>query len=135
MRILAAYFGLAVAALAVACSSDTSTAEPARTSTPANAATAAASASPAADGNTVTVAQFKYAPARLEVTKGTTVTWKNQDAILHTVTEGTPAARGQAFDGQLADSGTSFQYRFEQAGTFAFFCDRHQFMTGEVVVR
>lgn len=81
-------------------------------------ATPVVSANPA--GNAMAVQQFTFMPARLQVKSGTTVTWTNRDQILHTVTAGTPDARGTAFDGQLTDAGVTFSQRFDQAGTYAF---------------
>jgi plastocyanin len=81
------------------------------------------------------VAGFLFKPELVEVTAGTTVTWENTDQILHTATAGTPDAPSGAFDGPLDGAGSSFSHTFEEAGTFAFFCERHPHMRGEVVVR
>jgi plastocyanin len=89
---------------------------------------------PAAGEAVVQVAQFKFAPEQLEVTAGTTVRWDNSDEILHTATSGTPDATTADFDGQMSGAGTSFSFTFETPGTYAYFCSRHVFMTGEVVV-
>lgn len=101
------------------------------TSSAANSPTAAAK--PAA--NSVQITMFKFAPASIEVARGTTVNWTNQDQILHTVSAGTPAKKSGQFDQRMPDVGAKFSYEFKDAGTFPFFCDIHQFMTGEVVVR
>lgn len=84
--------------------------------------------------STVQVAQFKFAPAQLEVAAGTTVRWDNSDEILHTATSGAPDAATPDFDGQMSGAGTNFSFTFETPGTYAYFCSRHVFMTGEVVV-
>lgn len=105
----------------------------AATSTPSAATTPAATAKPAA--NTMQITMFKFAPASIEVARGTTVNWTNQDQILHTVSAGTPAKKSGQFDQRMPDVGAKFSYEFKDAGTFPFFCDIHQFMTGEVVVR
>lgn len=105
----------------------------AATSTPSAATTPATTAKPAA--NTVQITMFKFAPASIEVARGTTVNWTNQDQILHTVSAGTPAKKSGQFDQRMPDVGAKFSYEFKEAGTFPFFCDIHQFMTGEVVVR
>jgi plastocyanin len=35
-----------------------------------------------------------YVPSEITVSSGTTVTWTNDDATIHTVTEGTPGGAG-----------------------------------------
>ncbi len=86
-------------------------------------------------GSVVLASGFLFKPALLEVTAGTTVTWENTDQILHTATAGTPDAPTGAFDGPLDGAGSSFSHTFEEAGRFAFFCERHPHMRGEVLVR
>ncbi len=67
---------------------------------------------------------------------GTTVTWTNQDQILHTATSGaTPGTADGKFDGPMDGVGKSFTFTFDQSGTYAYFCNRHNSMTGTVVVQ
>src|SRR5258708_18144509 len=99
--------------------------------------TAASAAAPvAAAAGDVTVQGFKFAPQSLEVKVGTTVTWTNKDSTVHTVTSGTPSAKDGKFDGEVQPGGGTFTFTFAQAGTFAFFCQRHPTsMSGTVVVK
>ncbi len=74
--------------------------------------------------------------SNLEVSAGTTVTWTNQSSANHTVTSGT---RGEDDEGELFDSGSiapggTFSYTFEDAGSYAYFCDFHPGMSAEVTV-
>ena len=93
-------------------------------------------ASPAAAGSDVTAQDRKFAPTSLEVKVGTKVTWTNKDNTVHTVTSGTPSAKDGKFDGELQTNGGTFAFTFAQAGTFAFFCQRHPTtMTGTIVVK
>lgn len=82
----------------------------------------------------IAVAQFKYTPARLEIAAGGTVRWLNSDEILHTATAGAPGQLSGAFDGEMPGAGTAFQFTFSEPGSYTYFCSRHDFMTGEVVV-
>lgn len=50
------------------------------------------------------------------------------------VTSGAPDERTGLFDSGEFDTGQTFSFTFPDAGTYAFFCDRHEFMRGEVVV-
>jgi plastocyanin len=84
----------------------------------------------------VTVRQFQFMPAELVVEAGTTVTWANQDQILHTATSGaTPGQADGTFDGPMDGAGKSFSFTFEKPGTYPYFCSRHNSMVGKVIVR
>ena len=77
---------------------------------------------------------FQFAPDTLHVSVGTTVRWMNQDEIEHTVTAGSPSQRDAAFNATLAKKGATAERTFDKAGTFTYFCDRHQFMRGTITV-
>ena len=98
-------------------------------------------------GASVTIEGIAYSPAEIEVTAGTTVTWTNDDDVLHTVTSGRQAEQGVpgvsdgkdprpdgTFDGQLDGESTTFEFTFDEPGTYAYYCDIHVGMVGEVVV-
>jgi plastocyanin len=77
-----------------------------------------------------------YDPPTLTVPAGTTVTWKNADSTLHTVTSGS-AETGEGtgvFDSGYLTAGKTFQHTFSNAGTFDYHCILHPFMKGQVVV-
>lgn len=90
---------------------------------------------PAAAGSAVAVKQFQFMPGELAVKAGTTVTWTNEDDILHTATSGaTPGTSDGQFDGPMDGRGKSFSHTFSQPGRYPYFCNRHTSMTGTVVV-
>ena len=78
---------------------------------------------------TVTMPGKLYDPDRLDVLVGTTVTWKNDDAINHTVT-----ADGDAFSSGYVPPGGAFTFTFAKQGRYPFHCTIHKFMKGEVDV-
>lgn len=82
----------------------------------------------------VTIKGFIFKPSPLPVKAGTRVTWTNEDQIQHTVTSGAPGSKDGKFDGTLDGAGKTFTFTFDTPGTYAYFCDRHNSMTGEVVV-
>jgi plastocyanin len=88
----------------------------------------------------VTVEDFAYSPARLEVPAGSTITWTNADGFAHTVTSGAPGAPDGAFDGPLGRpdqhdaAGTTVSATLDEPGTYPYFCDLHPSMTGTIVV-
>lgn len=89
----------------------------------------------ASEATSVKVALFRFQPATLQVPAGTTVTWRNDDAILHTVTAGDPGQPTGDFDEQLADKGATASVTFDKPGTFKYFCARHpEAMRAEVTV-
>ena len=75
-----------------------------------------------------------YLPYNLEVAAGTTVTWANDDTAAHTVTSGTVGDLTGLFDSGLVTSGATFEYVFEEAGTYDYYCIVHPWMTGIVTV-
>lgn len=77
---------------------------------------------------------FRVTPDTVRVDAGTTVRWVNRDQVLHTVTGGTPQepiARSRLV---MPRVGTSVGRTFKVPGTYRYFCDRHPFMTGTVIV-
>jgi plastocyanin len=95
---------------------------------------AAAVAYPAASARAaemeVKIDNFTFAPQRLVVKAGTTVTWINDDDIPHTV-----VAQNQAFRSKVLDTGDRFSFTFAKAGQFSYFCSLHPHMTGRVIVK
>jgi amicyanin len=88
------------------------------------------STSDASTTNTVTIADYEYAPKNITVKKGTTVTWTNQDSVAHTVT----AKAGSGPDSSLLAKGQSYSYTFNNVGSFDYYCKPHPYMTGTVTV-
>jgi plastocyanin len=80
-------------------------------------------------GAAVTVDNFAFTPASLNVKAGQQVTWTNkQQGVTHTVT-----ADGGAFDHQLPSAAT-FSFTFAKAGSFPYHCTIHSSMHGTIVV-
>lgn len=92
----------------------------------------ATSAAPAKTAN-VTIKGFAFSPATLTVSKGTKVTFDNQDSATHTVTSGASRTTDGKFDTQVS-GGTQTEITFDTAGTFAYFCKLHSSMVATVVV-
>jgi plastocyanin len=77
----------------------------------------------------VGIANFAFAPASLSVRLGTRVTFTNRDGATHTVT----ADNGLFNSGNLA-SNQSYSFTFMGAGSFAYHCRIHPYMTGTITV-
>lgn len=77
-----------------------------------------------------TIVDFGFRPASLSVARGTVVTWRNSGQAQHTVTSNTGA-----FASAALSTGASFSFTFRIAGTYAYHCAIHPFMTATIVVR
>jgi len=76
-----------------------------------------------------------FVPYSLQVRVGDTVIWNNVDTAAHTVTSGNISdGVDGVFDSSLFMSGTTFEFTFDEAGEYPYFCMVHPWMTGEVVV-
>jgi plastocyanin len=107
-------------------SSDSSPAAPAAT-TP---APAAGGSAPAAGGSTVEIKDFTFAPAKLTVSAGTSVSWKFDDSTQHTVT-----ADDNSFMSAAMGDGQTYMHTFDTKGTLTYHCSIHPFMKGSVEVQ
>ncbi len=83
---------------------------------------------------TADIIQFGFEPGALQVVPGTTVTWTNHDAIVHSITSGTPDEPTGIFDSGLFDQDGTFSFTFNDAGDYAYYCTRHTFMRGTMSV-
>jgi plastocyanin len=86
-------------------------------------------AKPAARMVNTGMKNINYLQPRLQVTVGTTIEWKNNDPLPHTVT-----AVDKSFNSGLIQPGKTYRHTFTKAGTFNFYCIPHPFMKGVVVV-
>jgi YVTN family beta-propeller protein len=78
----------------------------------------------------VSIANFAFAPAALEVPIGTAVTWSNDDGAPH----------GVAYADKVAGvdvllPGATFARTFDRPGTYDYACAVHPYMQGKVIVR
>ena len=76
-----------------------------------------------------------YMPYNAALDLGGEAMWHNIDTAAHTVSSGTPAeGLDDVFDSSLVAAGGMFSYKFEEAGTYDYFCMVHPWMTGIVTV-
>jgi len=76
-----------------------------------------------------------YMPYNAALDTGGEAMWHNVDTMAHTVSSGTPAeGLDDVFDSGLVPAGGMFSYKFEEAGTYDYFCMVHPWMTGIVTV-
>lgn len=127
---------------AVACGSNYSS--PAPSASPSTSPSASPSPSPSAspspaDGpssavtipiGASTLGSQAFAPDDLNVAVGTTVTWKNTDAVAHTST-----SDAAGWDSGVVNPGQQFSMALSTPGTYRYHCAIHPGMVGTVVVR
>lgn len=87
-----------------------------------------------------------FHPSTTTVKVGTTITWRNDEAITHTVTSGrfvgvdkTTGLRASqkadgTFNAELAGKGKTFSFTFTKPGTYTYYCDIHQGMNANIKV-
>ena len=71
-----------------------------------------------------------FIPANLEIAAGTTVQWKNLDALIHTVT-----AVDKSFNSGTIGAEGAYSHTFNRPGTYPIYCLAHPFMKGTVIVK
>jgi plastocyanin len=77
----------------------------------------------------VKIDNFAFAPQRVVVKSGTTVTWTNEDDIPHTIASST-----KLFKSNALDTKDKFTFTFTTPGAYEYFCSLHPHMTGTIVV-
>jgi len=82
-------------------------------------------------GVAVKIANYAFAPAKLTVSVGTTVTWTNEDTAPHTVTISSGPVK---FSSPSLNKGDTFSYTFKTPGTYSYYCAVHPNMTATVLV-
>jgi plastocyanin len=97
-------------------------------------------------GPVINLSSLMFQPANTTVKVGTTVTWRNDEPITHTVTSGqfegvdeTTGLRSSqqpdgTFEAKLAGKGKSFSFTFTKPGTYRYYCDIHQGMNATITV-
>ena len=78
----------------------------------------------------VHIKNFKFVPALLTVTAGTSVTFVNDDEEPHTAT-----ALDKSFDSDALDTNEKWQHTFAKPGSYAYFCEMHPYMKGTLIVK
>jgi plastocyanin len=91
---------------------------------------AGAAGEAAAHATHVEMRTMTFNPKRIEIAPAGTVTWTNNDQLVHTIT-----ADDGSWDSGPIEPGQSWSHTFAQPGEYAFHCTPHPFMKALVVVR
>ena len=93
-------------------------------------AAAGAAAARGGEGAAIEMKAVAFLPNRIEIAPGTTITWTNNDPLVHTVT-----ADDGSFDSGQTEPTKTFSHTFTQPGEYAIHCTPHPFMKAVIVVR
>lgn len=77
---------------------------------------------------TVSVVNFSFDPVILNINKGDTVVWTNEDPIPHQIA-------GKNINGAVMSKGQNYSFVFNDSGTFDYYCKLHPSMKGSVIVK
>ena len=77
---------------------------------------------------------LNFAPASVNVAKGGTVKWTNNDPVPHTVTSTSVPSGASSFDSGNMNANATYSVTFTVDGTYQYKCSYHPWMHGTVVV-
>ena len=125
-KIIGLTFILAILFLASGCaspySSQNSTANP-----PASSPSTQTQTPSTGQTQTISIKNFTFNPAVLNIKAGETVVWTNNDTAPHQIKSAT-------FNSDVLNQGNTFSFTFSTAGSFDYSCAIHPSMTGKIVV-
>jgi plastocyanin len=82
-----------------------------------------------APANEISIKEYMFMPATLNIATGTKVTWVNHDEVPHTIVD-----TDKAFHSAALDTDETYSYTFTKPGTYHYFCTLHPKMVATVVV-
>jgi len=83
---------------------------------------------PSITENKIVIKNFTFSPATLTIKSGATVTWANEDPVPHNI-------KSDTFNSEVFNKGESFQFKFNNTGTYDYTCGIHPNMKGEIIVQ
>jgi plastocyanin len=85
-------------------------------------------------GNTITIKNFAFTPRTMTVKTGSIVRWENKDSIPHRIIFIDKDGQDTPVDSSVLSSTQSWSKKFDQPGTYPYYCKIHPEMTGTVIV-
>ncbi len=87
------------------------------------------------NGNSAIANKGFFLPLNLEIMRGTTVTWQNEDNIGHVIqSQDGHGNLTSMFNSDILHTGDTFSYKFVKPGMYYYFCTIHPWRTGVVTV-
>ena len=87
-------------------------------------------ATPSAQRVEVIISNLSFQQASITVGKGSTIVWRNQDTVTHTVT-----ADDGSFNSGTIVAGDMFEQRFDKVKIYTYSCSIHPEMKGTIIVK
>ncbi|MEO9295957.1 MAG: plastocyanin/azurin family copper-binding protein [Nitrososphaera sp.] len=85
--------------------------------------------------NATAAGQQAYSPSPLSINTGDSVTWINQDSLIHTASSTTTAGNpDRRFDSKIIAPHRQFTFTFTNPGIYDYFCMLHPTMSGLIIV-
>jgi len=69
-----------------------------------------------------------FNPEKLTIARGTTVQWTNSDSATYNIT-------GKDFYSGELEKGDSWSKQFNETGNYSYYCSKHTYIKGEIVVK
>lgn len=85
--------------------------------------------SPVVSAGSISIQNFSFNPATINIKVGGSITWTNNDSVPHQI-----AADDNNFSSNPLSNGETYQYTFTQAGVFNYHCAIHPSMKGQITV-
>ena len=79
----------------------------------------------------ISIMNFAFNPNTLNIIKGDTVVWTNNDSVPHQVKGDTLSA----LSAPVMSNGQTYSFTFNEAGTFTYHCAIHPSMTASITVK
>lgn len=79
--------------------------------------------------NEIIIDNFAFTPKELTVNSGTTITWKNNDKVVHTIVS------QNLFESKTLKDGDQFTFTFNTPGEYNYYCSIHPSMRGKIIVK
>ena len=77
-----------------------------------------------------------YSPLNLEIPRGTTVTWVNEDSVPHNIQSQDEFGKiSDMFNSPPLNTGDRFEFAFEESGVYNYYCSFHPWRVGVVTVK
>jgi plastocyanin len=78
----------------------------------------------------VQIDYFSFMPHEITIAAGATVTWVNLDDVQHKVT-----STDRTFKSRVLRTDDKFSFKFDEPGTYEYYCSIHPKMRGKVIVQ
>lgn len=78
--------------------------------------------------NTITIKDFMFSPRAISIRSGMTIIWSNEDGTTHNI-------RSNLFSSPDLPKGASYSFKFDNPGTYDYYCGIDPMMDGMIIVR